>query len=160
MTQGWRRFGWKSAEPLVLNYTHLAEPATVEGYLLHPDGRPWINKTIKLYPQRTLCPSEKSGRFSFQRIDLSQYSHLLLSNGQYVPLNQYEQNLYVYMNGREVGYATSYAPRTKRANPADRPGYRRCGRAVGRRRRESPPMLPTSSLQARRLILTARPNDS
>lgn len=92
MTQGWRRFAWKEVmEGQAVAYQYAPERAAIAGQLLRPNGKPWKDTEVSLYPNGPSVKTDKDGRYSFQNVDIQQYSHLKYW-GEYKPLFGYSDN--------------------------------------------------------------------
>ncbi|HNL39532.1 MAG TPA: carboxypeptidase regulatory-like domain-containing protein, partial [Saprospiraceae bacterium] len=110
MTQGWRRFCWKQEQTLPPTYRYPAETAVLSGQFLKSDNEPWANRKVTLYPGGPEALTDKTGRFEFKNIDISQYAYLLFPNNRYVPVYNYQQNLVVYADGQTSSYQSWAVP--------------------------------------------------
>jgi hypothetical protein len=104
MTQGWRRFEWSKVlknEPV--NCLFPAERAAITGTILRKNNKPAQHVKIALYPNGPVTKTDINGHFSFEKVNVEQYTQLKYLKDQYYPLNGY-RNYILYDAGKKKQY--------------------------------------------------------
>lgn len=94
MTQGWRRFEWKSVvQAPALVYAHTQERMEVAGTVVHRNGKPWAGQVVQLYPNGPRVTTDVEGKFAFASPDFTKFTYLSYGNDQYFPLRTYNNKI-------------------------------------------------------------------
>lgn len=109
MTAGWRRFTWeKVIEEEIPPITFLGERAIVSGIVYNAqDGKPMNDVKIKVN-NTTEFTTDKDGKFTFKKLDLSDKVTLAFDADGYYPnaqyVKDYNQNMTIYMYKKNNNY--------------------------------------------------------
>ncbi|HEY4798547.1 MAG TPA: MG2 domain-containing protein, partial [Bacteroidia bacterium] len=116
MTSGWRRFTWEKVLSNGLpSIKYTAEKAIISGVVMDAyTGKPIANAKIQVNNDDTSIETDENGKFSLNKVDLTEAKNLFVSASNYgsqnYPVYDYEQNKVMYLYGHNAYYG--YYPKS------------------------------------------------